>query len=391
MIKPFRALRYAAAAGAPETLCCPPYDVVSDAERLELEARSPFNAIRLEHPSDGYRKAAERLREWRDGGILALDEEPLYYIVEMGFEADGQKYRLRGFTALMELTPFGEGRVLPHEETLSKAKADRLELMKAANCNFSPLYGLYEDCSGEAAAVLESVTANTPPQAEFTMPDGVIHRLWTVAGETAQSALTRALGDGPVFIADGHHRYETALGYCGRGGFVMITLVEMSDPGLVVMPTHRVVKNCPDIDLASRLSGAFKIENAGAADVPQNGSVIFYRNGGYKLITPASPAAMSGKSPAYNGLDVAVLHDLILEPHFGIDKKALAAQSSLIYTRDRTEAVRMVDGGAGQCAFILPPTKVSQIRDVSLAGEKMPQKSTYFYPKWTTGITFSLL
>jgi uncharacterized protein (DUF1015 family) len=283
----------------------------------------------------------------------------------------------------MELTPFGEGNVLPHEATLSKAKADRLELMKATNSTFSPLYGLYE--SDAVAGVLR---VEASPVMEFTMPDGVTHRLWVLTDKDAQSTITRALSDTPVYIADGHHRYETALTYGGRGGFVMITLVEMSDHGVVVLPTHRVIKNCPDaaVDFPH-----FSIQPATFQTEPQNGSLVYYRNGEYKLLTLTNPDALNSRHPSYNELDVAILHDLILEPHYGIDKEALAAHSKLTYVRDRADAVSMVDNGEGQCAFILPPTKVSQIRDVSLAGEKMPQKSTYFYPKWITGLTFNLL
>ena len=390
-IKPFKALQYSAGK-AWETLCCPPYDVVSEKQQRELEARNAYNAIRLERPADGYQKAAERLAEWRAEGVLAQSAEPAYYMLEMDFTSGGKNYVLRGFTALMELTPFGEGQVLPHEETLSKAKEDRLALMRATNCNFSPICGLYDDQTGEARAALDAA-AKLPPDAEFTMPDGVTHRFWSIKDIALQESLTRVVGGGPVFIADGHHRYETSLNYCGRGGFIMITLVEMSDPGLVVLPTHRVVKGKVPENLIENLKGVFRVEDADAMSEPPNGSLVFYHNGKAKLLTLTSPNAMDklNASAAYKSLDVAILHSLILEPYFGIDKDAMAAQSRLTYTRDPSEAIKMVDEDAGQCVFLLPPTKVSQIRGVSLAGEKMPQKSTYFYPKLITGITFNML
>lgn len=395
VIKPFKALRYnPASAGAWEMLCCPPYDVVSEQEQRELEERNQYNAIKLERPSDGYQAAAERLARWRADGVLTQDSEPAYYMIEMEFTANGKHYVTRGFTAMLELTPFGEGQVLPHEETLSKAKEDRLALMRATNCNFSQIYGMYADETGAARAALNTA-AQQPPEAEFTMSDGVTHRFWIIKDAATQQTLTRAVGAGPVFIADGHHRYETSLNYFGRGGYIMTVLTDIADEGLVVLPTHRVVNDCSESDaeqLESGLNGLFRVDDALPTTEPGDGSFVFYRNGHAKLLTLINPKAMDvlGMSEAYKSLDVAILHSLILEPCFGIDKNAMAAQSRLTYTRDPVEAVKLADSGEGRCAFLLAPTKVSQIRGVSLAGEKMPQKSTYFYPKLITGITFNI-
>ena len=384
-ICPFNALMYSDA-GPWDTLCCPPYDVVSEREQLALESRGPYNAIRLERPLGGepYKTAKTRLDAWLAQGVLRRDERAAYYMMEMDFSINEKRYTMRGFTARMELSPFSEGRVLPHEETMSRAKADRLALMEATGCNFSAIYGLYDD-AGAAGEVLSAVS-EAAPEIEFTMPDGTAHRLWRITDVGLQGRLTAALEDTPVFIADGHHRYETALEYRRRhgGDFVMATLVDINDPGLVVLPTHRVVTDC-DAGVPERflkgVQGVCGVEETELCE-PPDGAVIMYHNGRSYLFT-----FDGGRSAAYCGLDVAMLHGLILEPYFGID--TLSAQNKLGFTRDAGEAVEMVDGGKGQCAFMLAATKISQIREFSLAGEKMPQKSTYFYPKLITGLGFN--
>lgn len=396
-IQPFNALLYSDSAGAWETLCCPPYDIVSEAEQRELESRNPYNAILLERPigENPYEQASLRLNNWRESGILQRDAASAYYMFEMVFTIHGKSHALRGFTARLELSPFSDGKVLPHEETLSKAKADRLALMNATGYNFSAIYGLYND-DGTANKVLLS-TAETPPDIEFSMPDGITHKLWRITDKELQDKLTDTLSDKQVFIADGHHRYETALKYreTHNADFVMATLVDMNDKGLVVLPTHRVISGCA-ADAPERLLEAVR----GICDIeetelrePQSGTIVLYHNGKAYALTLKNSEIMKDllpeKSTAYHELDVAILHSLILEPHFGIDKNAMSAQSNLTYTRDLNEAVKLVDDGAGQCAFILAATKISQIQDVSLAGEKMPQKSTYFYPKMITGLGFN--
>jgi len=407
-IQPFRALTYTHDAGAWDTLCCPPYDIVSEQEQSVLESRNPYNAILLERPlgEDPYKTAKERLDTWLDSGILHRDEQPAYYMIEMDFIVNEKNYILRGFTARLELSPFSEGKVLPHEETLSKAKADRLALMEATGCTFSAIYCLYND-DGAASEVMTTVS-QLPPEIEFSMPDGITHRLWRITDAKLQEKLTVALENKQVFIADGHHRYETALKYreLNGGDFIMATLVDMSDSGLVVLPTHRLISGCAP-DAPERLLTAMRdvchveeisLHGGTGAEPPQCppghlASILMYYNGKTYMFAFENIDVMEkilpDKSDVYRGLDVAILHSLMLEPHFGIDKNAMSAQKNLTYIRDMDEAVRMVDCGEGQCAFILAATKISQIRDVSLAGEKMPQKSTYFYPKLITGLGFN--
>ena len=403
MIHPFDAWQYdSKAAGAWDTLCCPPYDVVSEAEQRALESLNPYNCIQLERPlgENPYQKAAKLLDEWRRKGVLKRSGAEAYFVYEMAFVSDGASYALRGFTGRCELTPFSAGRVLPHEETLSKAKADRMELMSAAKCNFSPIYMLYSDAERAVPALLDQAVSGRTPDAEFTA-DGVTHRMWRADDSNVIERITAAMADKKVYIADGHHRYETALAYHERVGtdasrYVMVTLFDMENPGLVVLPTHRVISGC-DPDACAKLleDDNFITEpcEPGRAGVELAGgkyAAALYANGAMRLIAPrgadAARSAMPDAGDAYRSLDVAVLHAMILEPRFGIGAKELAEQKNITYTRDMSEAMRMVDDGRGQCAFLLPHPKVSQIRDVSLEGGKMPQKSTYFYPKLITGL-----
>ena len=396
MIHPFDAWQYdPKTAGAWDTLCCPPYDVVSEAEQRALEALNPYNCIQLERPlgNDPYNRAAKLLDEWRRAGVLKRAGAEAYFVYEMSFSSGGAEYTLRGFTGRCELTPFSEGRVLPHEETLSKAKADRMELMLAAKCNFSPIYMLYSDPGRAAPSVLEQAVSGKAPDAEFAM-DGVTHRMWRADDADVIRRITAAMADKKLYIADGHHRYETALAYHERVGtseskYVMATFFDMENPGLVVLPTHRVIRGCDPGACDSLLQDDGFIVKSHEPGRAAEG-ITLYANGSAWLIAPRDPDAVRRALPnagdAYRGLDVAVLHAMILEPRFGIGAKELAEQKNITYTRDTDEAMRMVDGGRGQCAFLLPHPKVSQIRDVSLEGGKMPQKSTYFYPKLITGL-----
>ncbi|GHU90860.1 phosphatase [Clostridia bacterium] len=361
-IRPFDAWRYDKSTGKPDTLCCPPYDVISEARRRDLEALNPRNAIRLEKP-ESYESAKNLLGEWKRGGVLKRFGEA-YYVYEMGFVSNGKAYTLRGFTGRCRLTRFGEGDVLPHELTLSKAKADRLALMNATAMNFSPVYTLYEDAEHVVPNILSAATEGLEFD-EFVV-DGVTHRLWSVTdGETIRR-ITEFFKGRPVFIADGHHRYETACNYRDEhpndpnANYVMMTFVDMENDGLVVLPTHRVLH---DADL-SKIGALLTKESL-------NGS-LYYQGRRYDVPIES----------------VDDLHTRILEPYFGIGAAQLAAQSNIVYTRDEAEALRLVDEGA-QCAFILPPTRVAQIAEVAKAGGKMPQKSTYFHPKLITGLYFN--
>ncbi len=419
-IVPFRALRYdTAKAGSPESLCCPPYDIIPPARQAEMEAESPYNVIRLERPlgEDCYRRAGETLKSWRDGGILKQDEAPAFYRYSIRFDDRGTQRTLSGFLARVKLAAFSENVVLPHEETLSKDKSDRFSLMEATFCNISPVYGLYRDDDGRVERLL--TRGASTPAADFTMPDDTRHSLTPVTDPTLTKALSEAFSDKQIIIADGHHRYETALDferarraenprlpYDDPCSYIMMMLVSFHHPGLVVWPTHRLVKGFPDFDAAmftGKLLADFHVKrHAGLSYIEETlletpHTVGLYAGGdGFWTIAPRDPAgalrrALPDKSEAYRGLEVSLLHSLLLEPYFGIDRENLAAQKNLTYTRSLDEALDSVRQGLSQAAFLLPPTRIADIAAVSAHGERMPQKSTYFYPKLITGLTINPL
>ncbi len=428
-IRPFRALRFTDAAGRLQELTCPPYDIISESQRLSYLKRNPHNIIRLELPRDGedpYAAAGDVLREWLREGILQRDDQPAFYIYEIEFDlegrsdisaAEGGRRSVAGLIAQVHLEEFSKGIVLPHEETLSKAKTDRLNLMKATGCNFSDIYALYMDDGGETETLdILALAAREQPISEITDEAGLTHRLWAVTEEGIVEAIRLRFADTKLYIADGHHRYETAINYRdwlrsqgvpegADSDYVMMMLVEMSHPGLVVFPTHRLVRGVADFDPKKLLEGCaayFDIlpglpvdaldESLEHAYKERRRAFGFYTGGDtFTLLTLRDPAVMEnmlpGLSPASRGLDVNVLHTLILERLLGIDKANMANQTNLTYTRSLREALDDVNAGAYQCAFLLNPTRVEEIRDVAAAGEKMPQKSTYFYPKLITGLT----
>ncbi len=415
-IRPFKALRYDLAnAGSIESLVCPPYDIISEEQRRELCDRSPFNMVRLELPKgeDPYGDAGRILDDWLSRGILKTDMDPGLYIYEEEFltQVDrGETRKLRGLICRVRLEDFASGIVLPHEETLSRAKEDRFQLMRATNCNFSQIYSLYRDEKHVTRQRLDRLAGTCSPRYAFS--DGLVtHRLWVVNDPVAIEAVREDFTDRKLYIADGHHRYETALRYRDarpQADSVMMFLADMEDDGLVVFPTHRLVRNMEGFDSAALLAacgGTFTVApQAGRAET-EAALAACYREGkhafGYydgmnwRLLTLRDPAVMDSllpeKSGAYRLLDVTILHTLVLERILKIDKANMAAQKNLFYTRSAEEAQASVSGGESQCCFLLNPTRVEEIGAVAAAGEKMPQKSTYFYPKLLTGLVMNRL
>ncbi|MDR1669088.1 MAG: DUF1015 domain-containing protein [Oscillospiraceae bacterium] len=385
VVVPFRALRFDfAKAGAPENICCPPYDIIPDPS--VWERKSPNNAIRLEGGAllgteDPYGGAKRTLDSWLASGVLKEDGAPAFYIYESLFRSrSGGRRILRGVAALLELSPFSEGVVLPHEFTLSAAKEDRRRLMLETGCQFSPVYGLYDDPEGRVASLLQPALSQ-PAGCSFRTDDGCCHTLREVYGEDVCSALTAAFAGKKIFIADGHHRYETLLRLreeTGRPQYAMVFLADMNDEGVEMWETHRVVsalQNYDETALRAALEARFILT---AGDTAEPGTFVWLTKSGQFRLTPKRP--LSDKSM------VAALHNEILEPLLGIGAESLAKQTNLTYTRDAAEAAKAVQTGAAQCAFLLPPAEMPELRDTVLAGEKMPQKSTYFYPKIITGL-----
>jgi uncharacterized protein (DUF1015 family) len=386
VIKPFAALRYDfSKAGAPETVCCPPYDIIPDP--AEWTKKSKHNAILLEGgerlgtPSP-YADAKKTLDKWLQDGILYQDAAPAFYIYEASFTAqDGAARTLRGVAAILELSPFSEGVVLPHEFTLSKAKEDRRRLMTESGCQFSPIYGLYDDPEGVVSAVL-APALNAEPDCSFTMPDGVSHTLYTLTDPGVCDTVSEAFTDKKIFIADGHHRYETLLHLKNEADmtrYAMVFLADMNDTGVDVWATHRVVSNLEPYDekaVLHSLEEGYTL--SGGSDAAPDGSFVWITASGSYTLTP--------KSPWKENSAAAALHNGILEPVFGIDAANMAAGKNLTYTKYAEEAKELVAGGKAQCAFLLPKPSMSELRSTVLAGEKMPQKSTYFFPKIITGL-----
>jgi len=418
-IRPFRALRFnTEKAGEIGQLVCPPYDIISDEQRKGYLAKNPCNIIRLELPKgeNPYQTAGETLKQWMEQGILRQDEQESIYIYEEEFTVNGLHTKFKGCIVRVRLEEFSKGIVLPHEETLSKAKEDRFNLMKATNCNFSQIYSLYMDPEHEITNRLDALS-DAAPENELTDSDGVTHRLWIVSDQSEIAAICKAFADKKLYIADGHHRYETALNYrnycrenkigSGEEDYVMMMLVDMEHPGLVVLPTHRLVRDLPQFDKENLLTACreyFDVteeEDINSAEAKlktlyDDGkkAFAFYCGGsGYTLLvlrdTDALARLLPDKSAAFQGLDVTVLHTLVLEKILGIDADNMAKQINLTYVKQFEDAVAAVEKGDAQCAFILNPTKVTEIRDVAAAGEKMPQKSTYFYPKLITGLVMN--
>jgi len=418
-ISPFSGLRYAAdRVGDLASVLCPPYDVISDDERGQLEARHPENVVRLELPRGAddtrYATAARLLASWTAEGILRPDARESFYVYEQQFGYAGQRYTRRGFFAAVRLEAFERRVVLPHEKTLSAPKEDRRRLLRATRTQISPVFGLYRDASGAARAIIDEA-ASAAPAVDATTSDGVRHRLWPITSAAALDGLRLLLADKQILIADGHHRYETMLGLApemrpldvaagaAASDFAMMFLARAEDPGLLVLPTHRMVNDLPDFSfdgLCAALAAAFDISQgdettaaAIEARLARDGAkrVVFaVRAPGrpftvWLALKPILDLSALGP-PTLRNLDVTVLHGVILGPLLAIDAEALAKQSFLTYTHDTAEALARVDKGEVQAAFFMNATKVEQVLAACEAGSVLPQKSTYFLPKLATGL-----
>lgn len=422
VIKPFKGMRFdTEKAGELKSLCCPPYDIISEEQRKEFIAQNEYNVIRLELPREGsdvYAKAGEVLDLWRSQGILIYEDRPAIYVYEMEFNAYNKRRSVKGIIARVKVEPFSKGVILPHEFTLSKAKTDRFNLMKATNCNFSQIYALYMDSEHTTLNTIDELSTGDAPY-EFTDDDRITHRLWIITDEDVIEKLCADFEDRKLYIADGHHRYETAVNYrdyCRENGiskegdaqdYQMMYLVDMEHPGLVVFPTHRMVRDLPSFDKNIVLDGCKEYFETEKFDSVGNMNTLLSKKykegkkafafyvgkGEWYMLTLKDIGVMSSVLPdlsaASQQLDVSVLHSLILEKTMGIDKENMANQINLTYTKFFEEAIIKVDKGEFQCSFILNPTRVTEIRDVAAEGEKMPQKSTYFYPKMITGMVMN--
>ena len=421
-IRPFRALRYDVdTVGDLGAVVAPPYDIISPARRAQLAARDPRNIVAVElpeeqpgdEPQDRYRRSAAALARWRSEGALHKDPKPSWYAYEQLYRVPGsdEERTIHGFFGIVRLEPYGQGGgVLPHERTLDAPREDRYRLLRATGVNVSPVVGLYEDPDGSAGAVLATVTADAPTVA-LRDDDGVLHRLWVVSGDDpGVTNLTGSAAHGPVVIADGHHRYETALRYrderrmtrsCDEDppfDWVLMLLLSTAEP-LTILPTHRLVHGlAADVveALIERARELFAVqpvdqgELAGVVDQPRRGRFGLATRD-EAAILDARPEAFEPYLPPGGGavrrLDVT-LAEVALDRLCDIGAEAVAA-GRLSYTTDAPGAIAGVADGSADAAFLLPPTSVHDV--VEVAGEHgfMPQKSTYFYPKAIAGLVLN--
>jgi uncharacterized protein (DUF1015 family) len=433
-IVPFRAVRYAARRGRElGALLAPPYDLVSQEQRDELLRRSPDNIIHVtlgdDRPGDGplsnkYTRASEAWRAWLDKGVLRRDPAPALYPLEQSYWApDGRNLRRRGFMAAVRLHDFKEGVIVPHEKTLVAPKADRLEVIKAVRANLSPIFGLYRDEAGITARALDQASAGELA-AETDSDDGVHHRLWRCEDPEIVGTLQRHLAGQRIFIADGHHRYETALVYArmlegqdpslppdGGHRYILMFLCPMNDPGLFLFATHRLVAGLKEFSLApflERLSRFFRIETLAedarrpvgrAWAISKLGEhagkstaflMVSAEDGRARVVTLRDDVDLGTAGLPENetlaALDVTVLHSVVLQHLLGLSPDSQEKQENVTYVRDAGEAVSRVLSGEHQLGFLLNPTPMWQVEAVGEAGETMPQKSTLFYPRLQSGL-----
>jgi uncharacterized protein (DUF1015 family) len=430
-IRAFRAYRYdLGRVGALGDVVAPPYDVIDPDLQQALYNRSPYNVIRLilnkETPQDTetdnrYTRAAGFLRDWQQEGILRHDSARALYVYHQEFEVEGQRYTRRGFLARVRLEPFGTGRIYPHEETMPGPKADRLKLFRATAMNLSPVFGLFPDEDGAVQKALDDAVGRALPL-EATDHLGVVSRLWPVTDQHAVSAVHGLMGPKPVFIADGHHRYETGLRYLAEqraagevrddeaaANFILMMLVSMSDPGLVILPTHRLISGLPDLTaerLRSLLGDSFLVETVGTGEKgARDAWELIQADGGQDLLgfgTVAdgawqtarfqSPSLMdrlaADHSPAWRALAVSILHVVVLDE---LLTKRTGAAPECRYVHLLGEVTEATAARQCQLAALVPPATMTHVEQMAGNLEKMPPKSTYFYPKLLSGLVFNSL
>ena len=431
-VNPFRGWRYdLGQVGSLSDVTAPPYDVISPEQQRELYDLHPCNVIRLilnrDEPGDAdpearYRRAATFLRHWESERILLREHEDALYVYHQEFDWEGRHYVRQGFMARVRVEEFGKGKIYPHEQTLAGPKADRLALTKACKMNLSPVFGLYPDPTGEANAELaQAITGATPLEATDHL--GVVHRMWPLTNVGVINAVRSRLRDLPVFIADGHHRYETANTYRNwlkeqgqyRGesdpsNFVLMMLVGMSDPGLAILPTHRLVSGLPVLssgELATAISSHLAVEAMGTGDeAAQKTWLRIERDGGQNVfgfgtasdggwlfarVTDASPMATLApdQSDAWHELGVSLLHKLVLD-HL-LKRRFPASEPQFKYVHLLKEATEALAAKSCQLACLVPPARIEHVEAIASQFEKMPPKSTYFYPKLLSGLVFNPL
>jgi uncharacterized protein (DUF1015 family) len=412
-IEPLSALRYdPRKTDGLQDVVAPPYDVIDSAQRAELEARSRYNIVRVDLPTGGedrYENAARRFEQWRQEAVIVPDEAPSLWTLAQDYTGpDGRRRTRQGFFARVRVEPYGAGRIRPHERTHPGPKEDRLRLTRATRTNLSPIFSLYSDPTGAAwGAVDQAATA----WAQTTDDDGTVNRLGRVDDPAAIATAVETLRDTELLIADGHHRYETARVYADEVGgdgphrYVLMCLVALQDPGLTVFPTHRLVRGLTPNQhetLASALRRDFEIAELDDAHQlvpePNHAVKLGYIDSHFRkpfMLTLKDPAiadaALPERAEPYRRLDTAVLEALILKGPLELSDHDIDELNGLGYARDFDQALGFIESATYDAAFFMAPTPIQRVQEVADAGESMPPKSTYFFPKVPTGLLFNPL
>jgi uncharacterized protein (DUF1015 family) len=452
-IHPFRAFRYDPQRVSPAQVVTQPYDKITPGLQDRYYAANPHNLVRIilgrreesDNPANNvYSRAAAHFRDWKQQGILRQDSLPSIYVYSQHFllpgspkdgstkEGSAKLLERRGFIALGRLEDYSAGVVFRHEQTLAKPKADRLDLLRATRGHFGQLFMLYED-SGQIESLLASSTDPdlSVPDLQVADENGVVHRVWQVTDPRLIQSIQSAMTDKKLIIADGHHRYETALAYRderraadsskGRPGggpeavpyeFVMMTFVNINSPGLVILPTHRLVHSLAsfsETDFRNSARAFFDVDEVDASLDAPRATAILRESGrcGTTILAvtanrafllhhpnPNVPEVFAGLSVSQQALDVVQLHKCLLEKVLHLSEESIRNQQNISYVRDAGEALSQVRGAAGSranIAFLMNACRIAQVRDIAFAGEVMPQKSTDFYPKLLSGLTIYAL
>lgn len=437
-VHPFRAVQYNHATGNVSDLIAPPYDVLDLSHKEAMLAKNPDNivAVDLPHvpakelgPKGSYEASAQKLREMIDSGTMAQSETPAMFAYRQTFEFHGESYQRCGMVATVDTVPFGNregGGILAHEQTFGGPKEDRMALMKATQCQTSPIFGLHPDEKGEAVKILHSVMDSRKPDMTADMGDGIKQEIWAISDASTIASYKQALEGEDIFVADGHHRYNTALNYLESLGDVpadhparrtMFVLVSMSDPGLAIGPTHRVLGGMEDYEIERFIEAAqgllnvepidndptnFESQMTSLAEREHTQNVFGIYDYATGLCFGAWPAVndpLDGQFPkqslAWRTLDVALIQHLIVEeicqPQLNKGEPVKWAfphsiEEVLDIGKGKETGSSIAGGGRPQLAIIVRPTPLEAVRDISRAGELMPQKSTFFYPKLATGL-----
>ncbi len=462
-ISPFRALRYDSNRVSPSDVVTQPYDKISPAMQERYYSASPYNLVRviLGKPEDGdneqknvYTRAAGNICQWRAEGVLKQDPQPaIYYYTQrftvpaaaVGAHGAPVEFERRGFIAAGRIHDYSDGVVFRHEQTLAKPKSDRLNLLRATQAHFGQIFMLYSDPHDEIGMMLENSVLKVSPggtrqsgadaalsvEPDIAVTDeyGVLHRVWAISDKKVVEAVQKKMADKKLIIADGHHRYETALNYrnerrtaeglgapslpsSGKGGFeggvvqpyerVMMTLVNMDSRGLVILPTHRVVHSLKNFDREQFIERARKYFEVVALtgnceqkmsrlhEAGHHGTTLIAASGDECFLLHARPGTtddvLKDVAPLQRQLDVVILHKVLLEHVLGLSEESIRNQENISYHRDADEALKKVREGAN-VAFLMNPIKMEQLREITFAGGVLPQKSTDFYPKMLSGLT----